>query len=110
MVIGDNRCIAAEAAAETQKQLAGPTSVRGYTRSTDRASLARIVLVRIWKIVKGYKREEVISQSNNSSYNKLCTMPVHSRHATTKHELTIPDEIVQRCPIPNDMMAAAQVL
>ena len=58
----------------------------------------------------GYKREEVISQSNNSSYNKLCTMPVHSRHATTKHELTIPDEIVQRCPILNDMMAAAQVL
>ena len=37
-------------------------------------------------------------------------MPVHSRPASTKHELTIPDEIVQRCPILNDMMAAAQVL
>ena len=37
-------------------------------------------------------------------------MHVHTRLATTKPELTIPDEIVQRCPILNDMMAAAQVL
>jgi hypothetical protein len=37
-------------------------------------------------------------------------MPVHSRYASAKHELTIPDEIMQRCPILNDMMAAAQVL
>ena len=37
-------------------------------------------------------------------------MPVHSRDASAKHELTIPDEIMQRCPILNDMMAAAQVL
>jgi hypothetical protein len=37
-------------------------------------------------------------------------MPVHSRHATAKHELTIPDEFVAQCPILSDMMAAAQVL
>ena len=37
-------------------------------------------------------------------------MPVHPRHATVKHELTIPDEFVEQCPILSDMMAAAQVL
>ena len=68
MVIGDNRYIAAKAAAKTQKQLAGPTSVREYTRSTDRANLARIMLARIWKIVKGYKREE--EPSVQPSYNQ----------------------------------------
>ena len=37
-------------------------------------------------------------------------MPVHPRPVTVKHELTLPDEFVQQCPIMGDMMAAAQML
>ena len=37
-------------------------------------------------------------------------MPVHPRPVIVKHELTLPDEVVQQCPIMSDMMATTQVL
>ena len=37
-------------------------------------------------------------------------MPIHSRPVSVKHELTLLDEFMQKCPILRDVMAAAQVL
>ena len=37
-------------------------------------------------------------------------MPIHPRPISVKHELTLPDEFMQKCPMMRDVLAAAQVL
>ena len=37
-------------------------------------------------------------------------MPIHSRPISAKHELTLPDEFMPKCPMMCDVLAAAHVL
>ena len=53
--------------------------------------------------------QEVNNQSYKSIYNQLFsfTMPIPSCLAAVKHELTLLDEVIEKCPMLKDILAAA---
>ena len=63
---------------------------------------------------RGYKRQEVCSQSEQVILQPIqlfsLSMPLPANKAAVKHELKLPDVVIEQCPMIKDILAAAQVL